>query len=297
MHRGGTCRPPASGEMMQAVMMLADLPIWAMLTPPSLDALLLGRDQNMPRAITFASDLDGSSVTDAPLLSTTRLMIQRARAIDGLTLTATGALSRADVRALFDAMSWPGYDKANALAMNKVLNEADVMPVELTRLTAQTAKLLRKRDKRLLATKSGSGLAEPEAAAELFARLFATIFWQINLCYFDRVPFEAWPQNHVGIVLWCLSVAGEGWFLPGDLMRTCTVWEPMLDEGHSDFPGYAFESRVLRPLSWFGLLEMRMIGDANAPTWQRDRQYRKAALFDRALRFDVQVAKPKGPAH
>lgn len=136
----------------------ADLPIWAMLTPPSLDALLLGRDQVMPRAITLASDLDGSSAADAPLLTTTRLMIQRAQAIDGLTLTATGALSRVDVRALFEAMSWPGYDKANALAMNKVLNEADVLPVELTRLSAQAAKLLRKREKRLLATKSGSAL-------------------------------------------------------------------------------------------------------------------------------------------
>lgn len=275
----------------------ADLPIWAMLTPPSLDALLLSRGQAMPPAITLAPDLDATSAANAPLLATTRLMIQRAQATDGLTLTTTGALSRADVRALFDAMSWPGYDKDNALAMNKVLNEADVMPVELTRLIAQTAKLLRKREKRLLATKSGSGLAELEAAAELFAKLFATIFWQISLSYFDRVPFEAWPQNHIGIVLWCLSVAGEGWFLPEDQMRTCTVWEPTLDERHPDFPAYAFESRVLRPLSWLGLLEMRMIGDPNAPTWQRDRQYRKAALFDRVLRFDVKVAKPPGPAH
>jgi len=294
---GGTGRKPISGEMMQAMMTLADLPIWAMLSPLSLDALLLGRGQILPRGITLASDLDDTSVVDAPLLTTTRLMIQRARANNGLTLTATGALSRADVRTLFDAMSWPGYDKANALAMNKVLNEADVLPIELTRLTGQTAKLLRKRDKRLLASKVGGALAEPEAAAELFARLFATIFWQVNLSYFDRVPFEVWPQNHVGIVLWCLSVAGEGWFLPKELMRTCTVWEPALDEGHPDFPAYAFESRVLRPLSWFGLLEMRMIGDPNAPTWQRDRQYRKAPLFDRAVRFDVQVAKPPGPAH
>jgi hypothetical protein len=37
--------------------------------------------------------------------------------------------------------------------------------------------------------------------------------------------------------------------------------------------------------------------DESAPTWHRDRQYRKASLFDRALRSDVQVAKPPGPAH
>ena len=56
------------------------------------------------------------------------------------------------------SLSWPGYDKAQVPLMNKVLNEADVMPVERTRLTVQTAKLLRKREKRLLATKAGQAL-------------------------------------------------------------------------------------------------------------------------------------------
>ena len=283
--------------MMPRMRTLTDLPIWTLLTRPSLDALLLNRGQAMPRAITIARDLDGASVIDTPLLALTLLMIQRAQAQGGLTLTATGALSRKDVRAIFDAMSWPGYDKANALRMNKVLNEADVMPVELARLTAHTARLLRKREKRLLATKSGAALAEPEAATELFAQLFATTFWQVNLGYFDRVPFEAWPQNHVGLVLWCLSLAGEGWSQPEDLVRTCTVWQPGLDVGPVDFPAYAFESRVLRPLSWFGLLETRLIGDEHAPEWQRDRQYRKAGLFNRAMRFDVEMAKYAGPAH
>ena len=60
---------------------------------------------------------------------------------------------------------------------------------------------------------------------------------------------------------------------------------------------YAFESRVLRPLSWFGLMEIRLIGDEYAPAWRRDRQYRKAGLFNRALRFDVEMAKHAGPAH
>ena len=225
---------PPRDDMMPFMRTLTDLPIWTLLTRPSLDALLLGRGQAMPRAITISPDLDGDSVVNTPLLATTRLMIQRAQAQGGLTLTATGTLSRADVRAVFDAMSWPAYDKANALRMNKVLNEADVMPVELTRLTAHTARLLRKHGKQLLVTKSGAALAESEAATELFARLFATTFWQVNLGYFDRAPFEAWPQNHVGLVLWRLSVTGEGWFRPEGLMRTCTVWEPALDDGHPD---------------------------------------------------------------
>jgi hypothetical protein len=77
----------------------------------------------MPSGITINPKLEGARLADVPLLASTRLMIERAQALGGLTLTATGALSRADVLAIFDAMSWPGYDKAHVLEMNRLLNE------------------------------------------------------------------------------------------------------------------------------------------------------------------------------
>ncbi|ACA19865.1 hypothetical protein M446_5557 [Methylobacterium sp. 4-46] len=272
-------------------------PAWSLLTRSSINALLDRPGGSPPSAITIRPDPNSASLLDLPLIATTRMMLERAQVLGGLTLTATGALSRADTRAIFDAITWPGYDKADVLIMNKVLNEADVMPVEITRLTAQTAKLLRKREKRLLASKMGQILAREDQASELFRVLFATVFWRINLGYFDRVPVEAWPQNHIGLVLWCLSVAAQGWFVREDLMRTCTVWYPELDTGPTDYAGFAFESRVLRPLTWFGLMETRLAGDARQPSWRGDRQYRKAAQFEQVLQFDVQIDKPSGPAH
>ncbi|WP_156647849.1 hypothetical protein [Methylobacterium sp. Leaf87] len=260
-----------------------------------MDSLLDLPGGGMPEVITVDATADHAMA--AQLVGTTRLMIQRAQALAGLTLTATGALSRADVRALFDAMTWPGYDKAQVLSMNKVLNEIDVMPVEATRIIAQTAKLLRKRQRRLLVTKAGATLVRDDQAADLFRCLFETMFWRVNLGYFDRVPVEAWPQNHIGIVLWCLSVMSPDWIAREDLMRSCTVWDPALDYGPADFAGFAFESRVLRPLTWLGLFETRLVGDESAPSWRRDRQYRKAPSFDRAIRFRVELDKPVGLAH
>jgi hypothetical protein len=134
------------------------LPVWSLLTRQSLDALLERAHSGMPAAITINPELESARLSGMPLIATTGLMIERAQALGGIMLTATGALSRADTRAIFEAMSWPGYDKAQVPLMNKVLNEADVMPVERTRLTVQTAKLLRKREKRLLATKAGQAL-------------------------------------------------------------------------------------------------------------------------------------------
>ena len=273
------------------------LPAWTLLTRASLDALLVGPDGSMPEALMLHSSLPGAEIANVPLVATTRLMIERAQANDGLSLTATGALSRVDTRAIFDAMSWPGYDKVHVLLMNKVLNEADVMPVEATRLIAQAAKLLRRRDRRLLATKKAQALMAEGQSADLFRLLFEIVFWRVNLGYFDRVPVEQWPQNHIGIVLWCLSVAAQDWCTPVEMVPICTVRDEGLESGPADFPGFAFESRVLRPLSWFGLIETRLVGEESQPEWRRERQYRKAPLFDRVLSFDVEVIRPSGAAH
>ena len=58
-----------------------------------------------------------------------------------------------------------------------------------------------------------------------------------------------------------------------------------------DFGSFAKEARILRPLVWFGLLESRT--EPRSPTdVVESRLYRKAALFDRFLKFDVQVEIP-----
>ena len=49
------------------------------------------------------------------------------------------------------------------------------------------------------------------------------------------------------------------------------------------------EARILRPLIWFGLLVSR----PEARTGAIERHlYRKTPLFDRFLKFDVQIEKP-----
>ncbi|UYW26436.1 hypothetical protein OKC48_24800 [Methylorubrum extorquens] len=75
---------------------LTELPVWMLLGPASQDALLLGRGDTLPAAIAIARDLGGDAVANVPLMATTRLMLERAHALGGLALTATGALSRAD---------------------------------------------------------------------------------------------------------------------------------------------------------------------------------------------------------
>jgi len=65
--------------------------------------------------------------------------------------------------------------------------------------------------------------------------------------------------------------------------------------GTWDRTSYAMEARMLRPLLWFGLLEHR---SESVPGNQfvEVHFYRKAALFDRLLAFDVTVDLREGGA-
>jgi hypothetical protein len=54
-------------------------------------------------------------------------------------------------------------------------------------------------------------------------------------------------------------------------------------------------TRVLRPLTWFGLMEPKDMDAHLTPMWRRDRRYRKTPLFDRALSFSVSVRKSDLP--
>lgn len=273
------------------------LPAWSLLTRSGVAGLLARPNNGPPPTIRLGSDLDAISAAEMPLLATLRLMIAHAQANGGLTLTATHALSRADTRALFDALVWPDYDKAEVLAANKVLNEADVMPVETTRLIAQAAKLLRRRERKLLVTKVGQDLTTEEQNLELFRRLFPLVFWGLDLGSLDRVPIERWPQDHVGLVLWCLSAAAREWSSVGDLLPVCTVLDAAAEETADDFLAFAFEARILRPLTWFGLLETRRVGEPGSFAWRYVREYRTAPMFNRALAFDAEVAGPVGLRH
>jgi hypothetical protein len=95
-------------------------------------------------------------------------------------------------------------------------------------------------------------------------------------------------------VLWSLSVSAGDWQTSEKLTRLCTIPEPATLTGTWDRSAYAMEARILRPLLWFGLLEHRseQIPDSR---FAARHYYRKTALFDRLLAFDVKMDFSEGP--
>ena len=229
------------------------------------------------------TDLSGSAVTRNALL-----VLRRATDTGGLKLTATGNLSRAVVAEMFEIMEWPGRDKNELFRFHKVINEPDFLPVYFVRVLLQATKLLRTHRGKLVPTRLGKRMVVPERYGALQALLFHIALWHLNLGYFDRNPVQSWPQNNVGVVLWSLSASASDWLHPDRLTRLCTVPVIGVLEAAWDLGSSAMESRVLRPLTWFGLMESRWEGSAGLG---EPRLYRKTSLFDRFVKFSVQVER------
>jgi len=262
-------------------------PVWTMLDFDSFNSLC-AEPSARNHAIRLEPNLTEADLAGSAVTRTAEIFLQRAIDTNGLKLTTTGNLSRAVIADMIEIIEWPGLDKGELFEFHKVINEPDFLPLHFVRVLAEATKLARTRGEKLISTRLGKKVLVPEQHGALQALLFHIAFWHLNLGYFDRNPIDVWPQRDVG-VLWSLSTSANDWLDQDGLTRLCTVPVVGVLEAASDFGSFAMETRVLRPLVWFGLLEQkseRQIGLVARHL------YRKTALFDRFVKFNVQIEEP-----
>ena len=266
-------------------------PAWTMLELNSFNALL-EEPSASNHAIRLEPNLAEAEMSGSAIVANALILLRRAADTDGLKLTATGNLSRAVVEEMCGIMEWPGYDKDELFGFHKVINEPDFLPLHFIRILTQAAKLFRTYRGKLVATPLGRNILKGEQHGPLQAVLFHVAFWRLNLGYFDRYAVDTWPQNEVGVVLWSLSASAHDWLPRETLTRLCASPVIGVLESQWDFGSSAMEARILRPLWWFGLLEARS-QEKSATELVGRRLYRKAPLFDRFLKFDVQIEESR----
>jgi hypothetical protein len=270
-------------------------PAWTLLTFDSLRALRQ-EPSAVQSVIRIANDLNDDEIATSAVARNTLILMRQAIKRGGLPLTATGNLSRAVVADMCKLIEWPGYDQVDAFRLHKVINEPDFLPLHIVRMLAQAANFVRIHRGKLVTTPLGKSMLSDARRGCLPAILFHLAFWHMDLGYFGRGLFGSWPQSDAGVVLWSLSICADDWQTSEKLTRLCTIPEPAMFSGAWDRTPYAMEARILRPLLWFGLLEHRsekMPGDR----FGKHHFYRKAALFDRLLAFDVAVDSMEGARH
>jgi hypothetical protein len=263
-------------------------PAWTMLDFDSFNALR-AEPSASNRTIRLEPNLTATDLSGSAVAQVARMLLARANDPGGLKLTATGNLSRAVVAEMVEMIEWPGLHREELFQFHKVINEPDFLPLHFVRVLAEATKLTRAHRGKLILTRLGTRMLAPERHGALQALLFHIAFWHLNLGYFDRNPIDSWPQRDVGIALWSLSASANDWLDPDKLTRLCTVPVIGVLEAVWDIGAFAMASRILRPLTWFGLLESRWEGRAGLG---ESRLYRKTPLFDRFVKFNVQIEGP-----
>jgi hypothetical protein len=132
-------------------------------------------------------------------------------------------------------------------------------------------------------------LLEDRRQGELYTVLFDTFFREYNLAYSGFGPEWRGLQATFTFTLFGLSREASQWREPAELVRTVllpAVREELGDNTLPDWDSGLLESRVLRPLCEFGLLDRNEETPADGTSTRR-KIYRKTTLFDRFIRFDL----------
>ncbi len=258
-------------------------PAWTLL---DLDSFSRLRSPPAPNAgaIKLAPDLTENEFQLSAITKSTLGFLEAASETPGLKLTATGNLSRAVVADMCDIFDWPDFNKEERFRLNKVINETDFLPLFFVRHVAQFAKLVHRRKGYMKVTTAGRSILKHREALQ--AVLFHTAFWNMDLGDLGRGLHSGWPQGDIGVVLWSLSVAANTWQPRDRLTRLCTIPNNGVLNSTWDSGSLAMEANILRPLLWFGLLELKQ-EEIEGDKINQLNLYRKTPLFDRFCSFDV----------
>lgn len=226
------------------------------------------------------NDLHGS-----PSLNHARLVLRHLEVEGGIKLTAAGNFNRKFVERMVEEFDWPGYDSEAVRRQNKVLNEADFLPLLFLRTLLDVSGLTRKYKGALRVSRLGRTLLAPDAAGELLVVLFDGVFQRYNLGFLDRWPVRDNFQPQIGLTLFLMSKLSDRPYSAEELVNT-TI-SPLEEDPTPFHPKNVFQWRVLRYLEWFGL--MKKLPAAANDDWGSPYLFRKTPLYDRFLWFDIEA--------
>ena len=270
-------------------------PVWTLLDSASLQALR-AEPSSENRALRLACDLADEELVESVFVRNALVVLEHAAAEAFVWLTDKGNFGRETVAWMREAMTWPDMEATEQLREGKALREQDVWELHLLHRLVDGAGVVDGRALMLLSTDLGREMLETGRRGALQARLFRQAFWRTDLSEFVRGEPRGlpglWPQGDIGVVLWSLSTVADEWQRNDTLTALCTVPDDGIPTAPWNPAAAMFAWRVIRPLWWFGLIERsRTEHPMEAPRW------RKSALFDRFLSFDVRLADGATPGH
>ncbi len=269
-------------------------PVWTVLEPESMEALRAEPAADNP-TLRLAADLPDEALGEAAFVRNALIALELIGNEFLPSLTEKGRFGRDMVASMREAMTWPGMEATEQYRAGKALREGDIWELHLLHRLMELAGLIEGYAFLGQLTSLAHEMREPGRLGALQAVLFRHLFWRADLSdfveTFPRGLPGRWPQDDIGVILWRLSkVAGE-WQSVDTLRTLTTVRDEAVAKMHWNAEGSMFAGRVLGPLRWFGLLEYRGPPEGAEVGW------RKTALFDRFLSFDVRFTDGRAGGH
>jgi len=231
----------------------------------------------------FLNDaLDEEALAGSRLCGAAMTVLRCATDPSGIGLTKSGAFNRRFVTWAVDKFRWPHYTAADLAVVNRVLNEDDVSPLSYLHELLLVAKLIRHAKNNVLLTKNGrEHLGQP---GRLQAVLFEMFFTRFDFAARERWPIEM-PDADTFHFLAVIHTRLADWVGYPEFASCCLpIFALPAQRGTPEEDAmFYLTTRLVRPLTWLGLLEQ---DEARRFQPIQTIRLRKTALFDRFFRFE-----------
>jgi hypothetical protein len=225
----------------------------------------------------------------SPLLKGALLTLEYIETNGPIGLTPSKALKRYFVEWAAEAFAWPHHTAEELYYLNKVLNEADFVPLFMLHDLLNSLKLVRRKKGAVHITKLGKQLrSHPGALWAVLAQRICTGFYV--------TPYARYEVPFVGNWDVYLNVINVEAHLGCTDDRLCEVLFGSIKGQHGLAHANlrsAFYIHCLRSLVWLGLMHETTTGEALS----RERIFSKTPLWFAALRLETDPLVPDRHVH
>lgn len=210
----------------------------------------------------------------SPLLNATLKTFAYIEEHGPIGLTPAKALKRYFVEWAAEELDWPFYGTDYLYDLNKVLNEADFLPLMVLHDVWLGARLVRHYNGKMTLTKTGKALAQQPAA-------LWTVLTNHLLCCLDHAAYTRFDdrlQGNWGILLNILNIEARTGITDDRLAALITGMNEEALRLDYHFRPLVYV-QVLRPLTWAGLLVEHRDG--------QQRLFFKSPLWDATLELET----------
>lgn len=256
------------------------------LSPEQVAYLIYSEWEDPEGAVQLNENLPLHDVQNSELLVNARMFLAAVSEAGRIEATAAGNLNRKFVGQMLDVFVMEEDIREEMYEWNKVINEDDVGSLHLLRVVLELARLVKHSKGFFTLTRKASNFLAEEEAGALFALLFRTHFRKFNLAYRDYLIDNPGLQMTVAYSLFMLSKHASDWIKPEalpPLILLPKVREIDVSDTLIDILENQVETRIIRPLESFGLLEKRYM--ASDSKYFRRYEIRKTPLYDKFVRF------------